>query len=65
MNGNFVKFPLNESDIKTIRILDEKKSKWKTAGVIVAASITTLLIASAIISTSIDNSMKHIDILPY
>ncbi|MCI4444149.1 MAG: hypothetical protein JHC39_11670 [Lentimicrobium sp.] len=64
-NGNRVNVPLIESDIKSIRILDEKKSKWKTAGVIVAASIATLLIASAIISTSIDNSMKHIDILPY
>lgn len=64
-NGNLVKVPLTDSEIKTICVLDKKKSNWETAGVIVAASVATILIVSAIISSTVDNSLKHVDILPY
>jgi len=64
-NGNLVNVPLPENKIKTICVLDKKKSNWETAGVIVAASVATILIVSAIISSNVDNGLKNVDILPY
>lgn len=61
LNGNLVKFPLNESEIKSIRPLNETASTLATIGIF---SGVALILLNIIVINAANNLAKEIIIIP-